>query len=67
MQALFAAHRHGQQDLDQTGQISDIISQASLDYKALAHDQKVVGLNKIKYRNGLREAIYELADEMVEG
>ncbi|MDI3537274.1 MAG: type I restriction endonuclease subunit R [Eubacteriaceae bacterium] len=67
MQALFAAHRHGQQDLDQTGQISDIISQASLDYKTLAHDQKVVGLNKIKYRNGLREAIYELADEMVEG
>lgn len=66
MRELFSRHRYGLQDLDDTGQIRDIISQASTDYDTLAHDKKVQSLSKIKYRNGLREAIYELADELVE-
>ena len=39
---------------------------AGADYKSLAHDEKVQALSKIKYRNSLREAIYQLADELTE-
>ncbi|WP_251862085.1 HsdR family type I site-specific deoxyribonuclease [Clostridium sp. Marseille-Q2269] len=66
MRQLFSPHRYGVQDLDDTGQIRDIIAKASVDYKTLAHSKDVQALSKIKYRNGLREAIYELADELVE-
>lgn len=66
MRELFSRHRFGVQDLDDTGQIRDIIAQASIGYKTLAHDEAVQALSKIKYRNSLREAIYELADELVE-
>lgn len=64
MRELFSRHRYDMQDLDDTGQISDILAQASLSYKTLAHDEQVQQLSKIKYRNSLREAIYELADEV---
>lgn len=63
---LYSRHRYGMQDLDDTGQIRDIIAKASVDYKTLAHSQEIQALSKIKYRNGLRDAIYELADELVE-
>lgn len=66
MRELFSQHRYGLQDLDDTGQIRDIIARASVDYKTLARDEEVLGLSKIKYRNGLREAIYELADNLVD-
>lgn len=66
MRELFSRHRFGLQDLDDTGQIRDIIAGASSDYKTLAHDEEVQSLSKIKYRNGLRDAIYELADGLVE-
>lgn len=66
MRELFSRHRYGLQDLDDTGQIRDIIAQASSDYKTLAHDKEVQSLSKIKYRNSLREAIYGLADELAE-
>ena len=67
MRELFSRHHFGQQDLDDTGQIRDIIAQASSSYQTLAHDIEVQNLPKIKYRNRLREAIYELADELAEG
>ena len=66
MRELFSRHRYGIQDLDDTGQIRDVIAQASSDYMTLAHDKKIQSLSKIKYRNGLRDAIYELADELAE-
>lgn len=66
LRELFSRHRFGLQDLDDTGQIRDVIAQASSDYKTLAHDEEVQSLSKIKYRNSLREAIYELADELAE-
>lgn len=66
MRELFSRHHYGMQDLDDMGQIRDIIAKASKEYKVLAHDEKVQKLSKIKYRNGLREAIYELADELAE-
>ncbi|WP_353948720.1 HsdR family type I site-specific deoxyribonuclease [Sporolactobacillus sp. Y61] len=65
MRELFSRHRYGLQDLDDTGQIRDIIAQASTNYKTMAHDGAIQKLSKIKYRNSLREAIYELADDLV--
>lgn len=66
MREMFSRHHYGQQDLDDTGQIRDIIAKASVGYKELAVDEKIQKLHKIKYRNGLRGAIYDLADEMAE-
>ncbi|MHA0856333.1 type I restriction endonuclease subunit R [Paenibacillus sp. CMAA1364] len=66
MRELFSRHRYGLQDLDDTGQVRDIIAQASSGYATLAHDEVVQSLPRMKYRNGLRDAIYELADELVE-
>ncbi len=63
---LFSRHRYGMQDLDDNGQIRDIIAKATVNYKTLAHGEEIQALSKIKYRNSLREAIYELADELVE-
>lgn len=65
MRELFSKHKYGQQDLDQTGQIRDIIAKASVTYKEFAYDKDVQALPKIKYRNQLREAIYDLADNLV--
>lgn len=66
MRELFSRHKYDAKDLDNTGQIRDIITKASVDYQSLAHDEAVQSLSRIKYRNGLRDAIYKLADEMVE-
>ena len=66
MRDWFSIHRYGMQDLDDTNQIRDLITKAGADYKSLAHDEKVQALSKIKYRNSLREAIYQLADELTE-
>lgn len=66
MRELFSRHRYGLQDLDDTGQIRDIIAQASSGYQTLAHAKEIQALPKMKYRNGLREAIYQLADELAE-
>lgn len=65
MRKMFSHHRYGHQDLDDTGQIRDIIAQASKGYKELAVDEEIPKLTKIKYRNRLREAIYKQADDMV--
>ncbi|ETT65648.1 HsdR family type I site-specific deoxyribonuclease [Paenibacillus sp. FSL H8-0457] len=66
MRELFSRHRYGEKDLDDTGQIRDIIAQASSNYTTLALDKGVQSLPKMKYRNGLRDAIYKLADELAE-
>ena len=67
MRVLFSRHRYGLQDLDDTGQITEIIAKATGEYKMLAHDEEIQALSKIKYRNSLREAIYKMADELTEG
>ncbi|WP_139652416.1 type I restriction endonuclease subunit R [Raoultibacter phocaeensis] len=67
MRELFSRHRYGLQDLDDRGQISDILAKACSEYRSLAHDEGIQVLSRIKYRNGLREAIYEIADELAEG
>lgn len=65
MHEMFSHHRYGQQDLDDTGQVKSILAKATESYKTMADDEDVQALPKIKYRNGLREAIYQLADELV--
>lgn len=66
MRGLFSRHNYGKQDLDDAGEISDIIKKASENYKTMALDEDIQALSKIKYRNGLREAIYKMADKMAE-
>lgn len=66
MRELFSRHRNGLQDLDDTRQIRDIIAQVSSDYTTLDHAKEIRALPKMKYRKGLREAIYQLADELAE-
>lgn len=66
MRELFSRHRYGMRELDDTGELSDIITQASMSYMTLAHDEAVQALPRIKYRNSLRDAIYDLADELVD-
>ncbi|UQS84343.1 type I restriction endonuclease subunit R [Bombilactobacillus thymidiniphilus] len=61
---LFGQHVYGKQDLDNARQLSDIVTEASASYKMLAKDEKVKNLSKIKYRNSLRDAIYQKADDM---
>jgi len=66
MRELFSKHSYGLQDLDDNGKIRDIVAKATLDYVTLAHDEEIQNLPRMKYRNGLRDAIYKLADEQVE-
>lgn len=65
MRILFEHHRYNQLDLDDAGAIRELIAKASGSYKELAFDAEVQKLSKIKYRNSLRTAIYELADEII--
>lgn len=66
MRELFSSHRYGAQDLDDVGQITKVIAEASNVYKTMATDESVRALSRIKYRNGLRAAIYAMADELAE-
>lgn len=66
MRELFSRHHYGKQDLDDAGEMSEIIKKASVEYTTMALDIEVQELSKIKYRNGLRDAIYKLADKMAE-
>lgn len=66
MRELFSRHHYGQQDLDDTGVITKLISDATKNYTTMADDEAVRVLPRIKYRNGLRNAIYKMADELAE-
>ena len=66
MREMFSRHQYGMQDLDSTGQLRDLITEAGKNYRLLAREPEIRDLNKIRYRNDLRQAIYQLADEMAE-
>ena len=67
MLEMFSHHRYGKQDLDDNGQIRDILTEGSKVYKQMALDPEVQQLSpRVKYRSKLREAITELADKMIE-
>ena len=57
------SHRFGQKDLDDSGKLGDILKQGAKEYQDMTDDEEVLALNKVKYRNALRQAIYELADQ----
>lgn len=64
MKAMLERHSYGLHDLDDAGEITNLIAQASLTYQELAHNIEVQQLSRIKYRNGLKSAIYEILDEL---
>ena len=66
MREMFSRHQYGMQDLDSTGQLRDLITEAGKNYRLLAREPEIRDLNKIRYRNDLRQAIYQLADELAE-
>lgn len=66
MREWFSQHRFGQKDLDDTGRVQDLINKAASTYRELSMDEEVQKLSKIKFRNSLLEAIYEIADEMTQ-
>ncbi|HIR91294.1 MAG TPA: type I restriction endonuclease subunit R [Candidatus Limicola stercorigallinarum] len=66
LRELFSRHRFGQRDLDDSGAISNIISEASAAYKTMSQDEAVRALSRIKYRNGLRDAMYDMADSLTD-
>ena len=66
MREMFSRHRVGLQDLDDTGQVRDLIAEACKNYATMAHDELIQKLPRIKYRNELRDAIYKLADKLSE-
>ncbi len=65
LRELLARHRYGQNDLDDTGHLRTLIKEASRDYQTWAEGDAVKGLSKIQYRNQLRQALYDLADDLV--
>lgn len=60
---MIYSHRFGQKDLDDSGKLGDILKQGAKEYQDMTDDEEVLALNKVKYRNALRQAIYELADQ----
>lgn len=63
--ALFNRHQYQQKDLDDNDQLTDLIKNAGITYTEMAQDKEIKALSKMKYRNQLRNAIYQLADELV--
>lgn len=64
--SLFARHHYGADDLNDLGQVDKLLTEAASVYQDNAQDQEIATLSKIKYRKALREALYELADEVAE-
>ena len=50
--------------MNMAGELKDIIKEASAVYSTDAEDEEVRAKSKIKYRNSLRQAITEFADEI---
>ncbi|MFT8881443.1 MAG: HsdR family type I site-specific deoxyribonuclease [Lentilactobacillus hilgardii] len=61
---LFLHHTIGADDLNQTGELNNIIHEAQGYYATDAEDPKVRTLHKLKYRNHLRQAFAEFADQL---
>ena len=63
---LIANHRYGEKDLDDDKKLTNIITEGSKNYTALATDANTQQLTNIKYRTALRQAFYQLADGLVQ-
>ncbi|NOL52502.1 type I restriction endonuclease subunit R [Pelistega suis] len=65
LQQLFSQHQFQQKDLDDNDQLTSLIKEAGSVYTEMSQSEEVRTLPKMKYRNQLRSAIYELADKFV--
>src|SRR5699024_5321594 len=63
---LIANHRYGEKDLDDDKKLTNIITEGSKNYTALATDANIQQLPNIKYRTALRKAFEQLADGLVQ-
>lgn len=63
---LIANHNYGEKDLDEAGTINEILFDGSQVYQTMSDSDEVKSLKKLKYRNSLRQAIYDFADKFVE-
>lgn len=57
-------HVQGADDMNNGGELKDIIKEASVVYSTDAEDKEIRSKSKIKYRNSLRQAITEFADDI---
>lgn len=57
-------HVEGADDMNNGGELKDIIKEASAVYSTDAEDKEIRSKSKIKYRNSLRQAITEFADDI---
>lgn len=65
MKMVLEQHQFGKQDLNDTNKISEWQKEAAKTYQIEAADPDIRVLSRVKYRNELRNAIYELADDLV--
>jgi len=65
LKAWLRTHAKGVDDLDSTGQLTKLRKDGMAVYQQMATDDRVKSLTPIKYRNELRDAIRELADNLV--
>ena len=64
--SLIDSHQYGEQDLEDSGQMSYLVYKGSLRYTETATDPEVKDLRRLRYRNALRNAVYEIADKLVQ-
>lgn len=65
LRELIQNHTYQANDLNDNGAIDELLIQGAKVYTITAEDEAIRKLSKIKYRNGLRNAIYEFADKLV--
>ncbi|WP_439749552.1 type I restriction endonuclease subunit R, EcoR124 family, partial [Faecalibaculum rodentium] len=63
---LMKHHGYEKQDLDMAGQLTNILKEGAQNYQVMAEDPAIRSLSRLKYRNGLRAAVYALADSLTE-
>lgn len=66
LETMMQHHQLGKQDLDDRGELSNLMNRARQDYAQTANAD-VAALSWIKYRNAFRQAFYELADDICQG
>lgn len=65
LKRLFSTHTYGQHDLDIS--LKPVYKEAQNVYQVMASDEKVRAISKkIIYRNSLQQAVYQLADSLIE-
>ncbi len=66
LETMMQHHQPGKQDMDDRGELSNLMNRARQDYAQTANAD-VAALSWIKYRNAFRQAFYELADDICQG